>query len=243
MRLPIEVSRSAVVPAPRVARSFLRSKSAWRTVTASSPILICSALLRYEDLQIGEFDLGRVEAALGQRERDLVGLRVDVEQRIADLDLLPLDHVDRDDRARDLRRDQRLVRADIGIVGRDVAAAVQPPAEAERERDERDDDEHDEAPGPAALALDGDRRLRGRRRRWRLRRGACGPGAGVRAGVNWIGCDGLGGGRARRLARARLCAERQRLRGWAGGVVLRGSRAAAGLGWLTLVRLPQSIRS
>ena len=99
-------------------------------------------------------------------------MRIDVEQRIADLDLLPLDDMDGDDRAGDLRRDQRLVGADIGVVGRDIAAAAQPPAEAERERDERDDDEHDEAPGPAALALDDDRRRRGRRRA-----GGCGAAA------------------------------------------------------------------
>ena len=71
------------------------------------------------------------EPALGERERDLVGLRIDVEQRIADLDLLPLDHMHRDDRAGDLGRDERLVGADIGVVGRDIAAAAEPPAEAD----------------------------------------------------------------------------------------------------------------
>ena len=135
MRLAIEVSRSAAVPEREMASSFLRSKSAWRTRTASSPILIWSTLLRYEDLQVGEFDLGRFELALRQGEGDLIGLGIDVEQRIADLDLLPLGHMHGDDRAGDLRRDQRLVGADIGVVGRDIAAAAQPPAEAERERD------------------------------------------------------------------------------------------------------------
>ena len=53
----------------------------------------------------------------------LVGRRVDVEQRIADLDVLAFLHVDRDDRPGDVGRDDRLVGADIGVVGRNVAAA------------------------------------------------------------------------------------------------------------------------
>ena len=160
MRLAIDVSRSAAVPEREMARSFLRSKSAWRTFTASSPILIWSTLLEYADLQVGEFDLRRFQLALREGEGDVIGLGIDVEERIADLDLLPLDNMHGGDRAGDLRRDERLVRADIGVVGRDIAAAAQPPAETERERDERNDDEHDE-PTDTALRLDDDRRLRG----------------------------------------------------------------------------------
>ena len=55
---------------------------------------------RIRGAEVGELDLGRVEPALSERERDPVGLGVDVEQRIAGLDFLALDHVDRDDRAR-----------------------------------------------------------------------------------------------------------------------------------------------
>ena len=80
----------------------MRSKSVWRTATASSPILIWSALLMYEDFRLANSTLAASSAALGERERDLVRLRIDVEQRIADLDLLPLRHVDGDDRAGDL---------------------------------------------------------------------------------------------------------------------------------------------
>jgi hypothetical protein len=74
-------------------------------------------IARKRGLQGGEFDLCRFELALGEGEGDLIGLRIDVEQRIADLDLLPLDHMHRDDRAGDLGRDERLVGADIGVVG------------------------------------------------------------------------------------------------------------------------------
>ena len=44
-----------------------------------------------EDLaQIGELDLRRRQTALRERERRAIGRRIDVEQRIADVDLLPL---------------------------------------------------------------------------------------------------------------------------------------------------------
>ena len=248
MSAAIDVSRSTRGAGARHGqrRSCGRSRPGARW-TASSPILIWSSLLTIGGSQIGEFDLGRVELALGERERDLVGLGIDVEQRIAGLDLLPLDDVDRDDRAGHLRRDQRLVGADIGVVGRDVAAAVQPPGEAERERDERHDDEQDET-RPAALALDDDRRL-GRRRRGGRRR--------LRAGAGVAPARTESAARAGRPASARGFAragcgpalrrrERQRLGrcGEAGGSSsCAGSRAAAGLGWVTSIRLPQSIRS
>ena len=155
-------------------------------------------------LQIGEFDPGRLDAALGERERDLIGLRIDVEQRIADLHLLPLRHMDGGDCAGDLGRDERLVGADIGVVGRDITPAAQPPAEAERERYERNHHEHDE-PADAALRLDGDRRLGGRRLRRGLRRLRARRGGSRRGELDRL--RRLGGGRRRlrlRLARALL---------------------------------------
>ena len=52
----------------------------------------------------------------------------------------------RADLAGNVRRDQHLLRADIGVVGRDVAAAAADRATgADRSRDQRDDDEQDQA--------------------------------------------------------------------------------------------------
>ena len=57
-----------------------------------------------------------------------------------------LEDMDADDRARHLRGDQRLVGPDIGVIGRNVAAAGQPPGEARRKRDEGDHHDQDESP-------------------------------------------------------------------------------------------------
>ena len=97
------MSRSAVVPVPCDREAVLAIEVG---LAHGHGVLAHFDLLGVADvrgLQIGEFDLGRLDAALGERERDLIGLRIDVEQRIADLDLLPLDHMDGDDRAGDLR--------------------------------------------------------------------------------------------------------------------------------------------
>ena len=98
--------------------------------------------------QVGELDLRGVEAPLGKPEGNLIGLRVDVEQRIADFDLLPFDDVNGHDRPGDLRGDEHLIGADVGVIGRDVASAVEPPGEAERQGEQRDDEEHDGARRP-----------------------------------------------------------------------------------------------
>ena len=103
MRLAIEVSRSAVVPEPCDGEVVLAVEVGLAHAHRVLAHLDLVDVARIRGLQVGEFDLGRFELALGERERDLIGLGIDVEQRIADLDLLPLDHVDRDDRAGDLR--------------------------------------------------------------------------------------------------------------------------------------------
>ena len=113
--------------------------------------------------QIGEVDLGRRQTALGEGERRAIGRRIDVEQRIAGGDLLPLFHVNGNDRTGDVGRDQRLVGADIGVVGRDPTATREPPEEAERQRHEGDDDEQEKA--ATAAWTGGRRRRRSRRRR------------------------------------------------------------------------------
>ena len=63
------------------------------------------------------------ELALGLPHRELVRHRIDLEQHRADFDLLAFRDRDAADLAGDVRRDQNFLRADIGIVGRDVAAA------------------------------------------------------------------------------------------------------------------------
>ncbi len=53
------------------------------------------------------------------------GCAIDLEQLVAGLDVLALAHDDARDLAGDVRRDQHLLRADIGVVGGDVAARAE----------------------------------------------------------------------------------------------------------------------
>ena len=63
------------------------------------------------------------ELGLRLLEREAVGDRIEREQLIAGLDVLALDHGDVDDLVGNIRRDQHLLRADVSVVGGDVAAA------------------------------------------------------------------------------------------------------------------------
>ena len=57
---------------------------------------------------------------------------------------------DMDDLAGNVRRDQNLLRADIGIVGRDIAAAGKINAKADHQRNSRKRDQQDHAQALAA---------------------------------------------------------------------------------------------
>ena len=74
MRLAIEVSRSAVVPEPRRGEVVLAVEVGLAHRHRVLAHLDLVGVAEIGGLQIGEFDLGRVELALGERERDLVGL-------------------------------------------------------------------------------------------------------------------------------------------------------------------------
>ena len=149
--------------------------------------LIFVALVRYAKVLIG--DLRRFEPALGERQSDAVRGRIDFEQFVADLDMLSLDDIDVQNRARHLRRDQDFVGADIGVVGGDIAPASQPPIEAAGDDHRRQQDQQHEASSAAPSRLDDGRgrsgglgRRRRRRddgRRRRRRRALAGSLAGV----------------------------------------------------------------
>jgi hypothetical protein len=84
MRLAIEVSRSAVVPEREVSLTDLHR------ILAHLDLVDIAGIGGSE---IGELDLRRFQLALRKREGDVIGLRIDVEERIANLDLLPLDNM------------------------------------------------------------------------------------------------------------------------------------------------------
>ena len=70
--------------------------------------------------------LKRGDLRLGLGDRNLVVAVIDDQQRIAGLHLLVLGHLDLVDIAGDLRRNERHVGLDIGVVGRDHEAPVGP---------------------------------------------------------------------------------------------------------------------
>ena len=74
-------------------------------------------------LEGGKVALDALELRLRLLRGEAIGNRVDGEQLVAGLEQLALDHGDAHDLARDLRRDQHLLGADVGVVGRHVAAA------------------------------------------------------------------------------------------------------------------------
>ena len=69
--------------------------------------------------------LGIVQLGACLRHRQLERHRVDLEQGVAGRDLLAFLHRDADDLAGNVGGDQNLLRADIGVVGGHVAAAVE----------------------------------------------------------------------------------------------------------------------
>ena len=81
------------------------------------------------DLDVGDQivigGLGLLELGLGLVERELERHGIDLEQLVARLDVLAFLHHDLDDLAGDVGRDQHLLRADIGVVGGHVAAAIE----------------------------------------------------------------------------------------------------------------------
>ncbi len=96
-------------------------------------------------LQIGVLDPHAGEPCFGLRHGDAERLGVDLDQRVARIDALALHHRDLGDLAGDIRRDQHLLRADVGVVGRDVAARNEIEVAADDKRDQRDHDEQHEA--------------------------------------------------------------------------------------------------
>src|SRR6201999_903067 len=71
--------------------------------------------------------------------------RIDLEQHVALVDELAFLHHDLVDAAGDIRRDQNLLRADIRIVGADVAAAIEIERDAAGHGDDRQHHEQQEA--------------------------------------------------------------------------------------------------
>ncbi|CAD5251153.1 hypothetical protein BOSE21B_10914 [Bosea sp. 21B] len=102
-----------------------------------------------------ERGLGGGALGLGALQRDALVAIVELDQRLAGLDLLVLRHRDRGDVGGQLGRDRRHFGADIGVVGRDDEAAIAPPVDAIPEaggkRRAGDEDQRD-ALGAAALA-------------------------------------------------------------------------------------------
>ena len=106
-------------------------------------------------LQVFVFEARRREPALRQRQGRPIGGRVDLEQFVADPDMLPFDDVDPNDGAGDLRGDHHLLGADVGVVGGDVAPPCHPPVAARDEGDQRQHDEQDETHAAAARPFAG----------------------------------------------------------------------------------------
>ena len=86
---------------------------------------------------------------LGHVEGDLKRLRIEPEQDIALADELVLDHLDRDHPAVDVRADRHHVGLDVGVLGRDVAAAHRIPVQADEPRERRDDHQEERPDQPA----------------------------------------------------------------------------------------------
>ena len=104
---------------------FLRSTSRClsSTVSLRERDARCASRSRLA-LQVGEIGAHAGEPAPRPAStRDAERLGIDLEQLVAGVDALALAHGDVRDLAGDVRRDQHLLRADIGVVGRDVAAA------------------------------------------------------------------------------------------------------------------------
>ena len=162
----IEVSRSACEP-ERLATSA--------GLAVDVLLLELDGLLREID-QLGErgeiaFEVVVIgangfELALRLAHGELERHRIDFEQHVAGRHVLALLHRDADDLAGNVRRDQHLLRADVGVVGRDVAAAHQVDRKPGERHDERRDHQQDE---PQPLAQHADERVLARNQRRRIR--------------------------------------------------------------------------
>jgi hypothetical protein len=98
--------------------------------------------------EIGVLGAHRGDARLGLGERETERLGVDLEQHVTDLHALAFAHHDLGDLARDIRRHQHLLGADIGVVGGHVAAAGEIDGKAGDAGKRRDDHQQDQ---PACL--------------------------------------------------------------------------------------------
>ena len=97
--------------------------------------------------------LGIGQCRLRLLERDLIGLRVDSEEKIALLHMRAVADVDRDHLSVHLRADRNDVLLDLRIVGRDAAAARHVIIETADDQQRRDDQHHDRL-RPVAAATD-----------------------------------------------------------------------------------------
>ena len=88
-------------------------------------------------LELGVIAARGVQLGLRRRQRQLIGLGIERHQFIAGLDVLALAHGDADDLAGDVRRDQYFLRADIGVVGADIAPAGHIDTEPDQHRQRR----------------------------------------------------------------------------------------------------------
>ena len=114
-------------------------------------------------LEIGEIGAHAVELALRLEHRQPERHRVDLEQFVARRHMLAFLHQDTADLAGNVGRDEHLLGPDIGIVGRDVAAAREEEGQSTGERDQRHDQQEYE-PQPRACAFTGREFLRRGRR-------------------------------------------------------------------------------
>ncbi len=177
----LDLSRSDGVLMRLLSSWVLRSKSAW----AAARLWRDRSRLRRDAGQIG-LESGKVAAHAHQLCLRLlrcqaIGDRIDRQQFVARFEELALDDGYAHDLARHLRRDQHLLGADVGVVGRHVAAAEE--IEDERHHGDERRDQHQKGqaqrrqPGrvqaggharePGGFSQHGAPRWLGAGRRWR----------------------------------------------------------------------------
>src|SRR5262249_32800369 len=96
-------------------------------------------------LELVEVAACGVELGFGLRECERERLAVETEQLVAGIDVLAFADSDIDDLAGNVRSDQNLLRADIGIVGGNVASAGKIDAQADDKNERRQADKEDRA--------------------------------------------------------------------------------------------------
>ena len=148
----IAVSRSACDPACELTSLGLRSTSRF----LRSTFLLARSARVFERLEVGlelvEIAACCIELGLRLLQCQCKRLAVEREQFIAGIDVLTFADGDMRDLAGDVRRDQNLLRADISVVGRDVAPAGKIDAEADHNSERRQADEQNHAQPLAADA-------------------------------------------------------------------------------------------